>query len=86
LFAFLVLSTLVFVVALTSPARAECPEGMISYWKLDETSGAIYDDYYYVNDGVCAAACPTPTIGKDWRRTSVQWKHHGNRCAGRFLL
>ena len=64
LFAFLVLSTLVFVVALTSPARAECPEGMISCWKLDETSGAIYDDYYYVNDGVCAAACPTPTIGR----------------------
>ena len=64
LFAFLVLSMLVFVVALTSPARAECPEGMISYWKLNETTGDVYLDDYNGNDGLCAGTCPTPATGK----------------------
>jgi hypothetical protein len=42
-----------------------CPADMIAYWRLDETSGAIYDDLYYNgHDGVCAAGqCPTPVAG-----------------------
>ncbi len=40
-----------------------CPADMIAYWKLDETSGTTYDDFYDGHDGTCAGRCPTPTTG-----------------------
>ena len=40
-----------------------CPEDMIAYWKLDETSGTAYGDFYDGHDGACAGDCPTPAIG-----------------------
>ena len=36
-----------------------CPGDMISYWKLDETSGTSFYDCYNGNDGSCTgASCP----------------------------
>jgi hypothetical protein len=40
-----------------------CPVDMIAYWKLDETSGDIYDDFYDGLNGTCADQCPTRTTG-----------------------
>ncbi|UCH84644.1 MAG: laminin G domain-containing protein, partial [Candidatus Latescibacterota bacterium] len=40
-----------------------CPTGLISYWKLDETSGTVYDDYYDGNDGTGSEPAPTPAAG-----------------------
>jgi lysophospholipase L1-like esterase len=39
-----------------------CPAGMVSYWKLDETSGTTYDDYYNGHDGQGSASAPTPDV------------------------
>ena len=43
-----------------------CPADMISYWKLDETSGTTYADYYNGNAATCPGTgqCPTPTTGR----------------------
>jgi len=42
-----------------------CPVGMISYWKLDETSGTTFDDYYDDNNAECPGTkCPTPAAGQ----------------------
>jgi uncharacterized repeat protein (TIGR01451 family) len=40
-----------------------CPAGMSAYWRLDETSGAVYDDFYNGHDGQCAGQCPIPAVG-----------------------
>jgi uncharacterized repeat protein (TIGR01451 family) len=41
-----------------------CPVGMISYWKLDETSGSTFDDYYNGNDASCSTDhCPDFATG-----------------------
>lgn len=40
-----------------------CPDDMISYWKLDETGGTAYDDYYDGNDGDGSVSTPTPAAG-----------------------
>ncbi|UCC63532.1 MAG: putative Ig domain-containing protein, partial [Anaerolineae bacterium] len=41
-----------------------CPDDMLAYWKLDETSGPSYEDFYDAHDGQCVAgACPSPTAG-----------------------
>ena len=40
-----------------------CPGDMLAYWRMDETSGATYDDYYYGHDGECAGRCPAPVSG-----------------------
>ena len=37
----------------------ECPANIISYWKLDETSGTTYTDFFSGNDGTAVNA-PTP--------------------------
>jgi hypothetical protein len=37
---------------------AACPVGMISYWKLDETQGSVFSDYYDAHSAECAGACP----------------------------
>jgi hypothetical protein len=42
-----------------------CPVDMIAYWKLDETGGSEFIDYFGGNNGVCNEAggkCPTPVI------------------------
>jgi len=42
------------IVCLSAWVSAECPEGMVSYWKLDGTSGSVIDsigDYHGINDG-----------------------------------
>jgi len=41
----------------------DCPDHMIAYWKLDETSGTTYDDFYDGHDGQCAGSCPIPVTG-----------------------
>ena len=40
-----------------------CPTDMFAYWKLDETSGSTYDDFYDGHDGGCAGSCPYPATG-----------------------
>jgi hypothetical protein len=41
-----------------------CSPDMISYWKLDETEGAIYEDFVGENNGVCSIHdCPDPRDG-----------------------
>ena len=43
---------------------SECPDDMISYWKLDEISGTTFDDYFDGNDGTCAGlTCPASISG-----------------------
>jgi len=42
--------------------EALCPEGMVHYWKLDETSGAPYVDSYGSADASCTT-CPTAAVG-----------------------
>jgi len=41
----------------------QCPDDMISYWKLDETSGTDYADYFDGNDGQAAVSVPVPVPG-----------------------
>jgi len=45
---------------LSVTARPLCPEGMDTYWKLDEISGNIYADYYGGYDGLALSSPPTP--------------------------
>jgi lysophospholipase L1-like esterase len=33
---------------------------MSSYWKLNETVGVNYTDYYGTSNGICAGSCPSP--------------------------
>jgi len=40
-----------------------CPTDMLAYWKLDETSGTTYYDFYDGHDGECAGDCPDPATG-----------------------
>ncbi|MCC6963990.1 MAG: putative Ig domain-containing protein [candidate division Zixibacteria bacterium] len=42
---------------------ANCPPGMTHYWKLDETAGGPYDDYYGTNDATCTN-CPAGVAGE----------------------
>ena len=39
-----------------------CPEGMVHYWKLDETSGSTYEDSYGDLEASCSS-CPSPVTG-----------------------
>ncbi len=39
-----------------------CPVDMISYWKLDETSGTTYTDFYGGNDGSASPSPPSPSV------------------------
>ncbi len=43
-------------------AQIQCPDGIISNWKLDETSGTTYTDTYGGIDGSCAGDCPVPDL------------------------
>jgi hypothetical protein len=45
---------------------------MISYWKLDETSGSVYDDYVGTNN---ATSTNTPTPAAPLRKSNhICWK------------
>jgi hypothetical protein len=45
-------------------STAACPLDMISYWKLDETTGSTYEDFVGANDGHCTGNnCPFPEDG-----------------------
>lgn len=65
-YALLVMGTLAFVFTTGNAALADkpvtyCPDGMFSYWKLDETICGNYIDSYGGNDGLCEVnMCPTP--------------------------
>jgi len=43
-----------------------CPPDMLSYWRLDETSGTTYADSFDDNPGSCreVGKCPAPASGK----------------------
>jgi len=41
--------------------QAACPVDMFAYWRLDESGGNVYDDYYTGYDAVCDGQCPTAT-------------------------
>ena len=65
-YALLVMGTLAFVLTTGNAALADkpltyCPDGMLSYWNLDETICGNYIDSYGGNDGLCEVnMCPTP--------------------------
>jgi len=40
-----------------------CPPGIASYWKLDETEGSTYLDYYDGLHGTASATAPSPNPG-----------------------
>src|SRR3989339_345648 len=40
-----------------------CPVGIISYWKLDETSGSVYSDYIGTNNAT-STSIPTTVAGR----------------------
>lgn len=40
-----------------------CPSGMISFWKLQETSGPTYNDSYGNHDAVAGTSSPSQTSG-----------------------
>lgn len=51
-----------FVINVTAPLP--CPQGLLSYWKLDETGVvATYDDYIGTNNATTTDA-PTPSTGR----------------------
>jgi len=48
----------------STPTTAACPVDMVSYWKLDETTGSTYVDFVGANDGHCTGNnCPLPADG-----------------------
>jgi hypothetical protein len=47
---------------ITVAAAPVCPTDMTHYWKLDETTGPPYEDFYGSNDATCTD-CPVATMG-----------------------
>jgi PKD repeat protein len=41
----------------------DCIDGTISYWKLDEQQGTVYDDFFGTHDGSCYGQCPSAAVG-----------------------
>ena len=52
-----------FVILVQNNQTGDCPNGIISYWKLDETSGSTYADYVGTNNAT-STNLPTPTSGR----------------------
>ncbi|UCH82621.1 MAG: putative Ig domain-containing protein [Candidatus Latescibacterota bacterium] len=50
-----------FTINVTEPLL--CPDGVVAYWKLDETSGTSYADSYDGNHGQASTSAPTPAAG-----------------------
>jgi uncharacterized repeat protein (TIGR02543 family) len=51
----------IWVSALMGGTLETCPVDMIAYWKLDETEGPPYKDFFGSNDGLCTGLkCPEP--------------------------
>ena len=63
LFVFFLVGTLGVAFLPASPAHATCPDGMTSYWKLDETTPGTYVDTFNGNDGA-GAADPAAVAGQ----------------------
>ena len=40
-----------------------CPSNMISYWKLQEASGPVYDDYYGNHNATAVSSAPSQAAG-----------------------
>ena len=62
-YALLLMGTLAFVLTTGNAALADkpltvCPDGMLSYWNLNETIPGSYFDSYGGNDGLCGEECP----------------------------
>jgi hypothetical protein len=46
-------------------SQSGCPSQMSHYWKLDETGGPPYLDFYGSNDATCTVdSCPSPVTGQ----------------------
>ena len=64
LFTFFILSAFGVGFIITSPAYAQCPSNVVSFWTLDETDSTTpvtYSDYVGTNPGLETATPPTPT-------------------------
>lgn len=48
-----------------------CPDNVISYWKLDETTANFYEDSIGSHDGACAGDCPTNQNGGVVNKTKL---------------
>ncbi len=62
LYTSLIGSVLGVVLLVTSPAYAQCPDGITSLWALDEDNGDVYSDSVGLNDG-SGALSPTAVAG-----------------------
>jgi hypothetical protein len=50
---------------IVTPEAVDCPNQMLGYWKLDESTGPTYADYFGGNSATCEGLpCPTATDGK----------------------
>ena len=56
-----IVAGLTFLVA--DAGLAVCPDGIVGYWKLDESGGSTYADFVGGNDGT-GAADPVATPGR----------------------
>ena len=63
LFKALIVSLLGVVLLVTSPAYAQCPDGITSLWALDEDGGNSFEDSVSGING-SGALTPTPVVGK----------------------
>ena len=61
LIAFFILFAFGSVLVLISPALAQCPSNIVSFWTLDETVSGTYTDSIGSNDGLAGPHPPTPT-------------------------
>jgi len=52
-----------FTITVQESQSGNCPPGIISYWKLDETSGSVYSDYIGANSAT-STDIPTPVAGR----------------------
>ena len=57
-----ILSALILLLLPSASARAATPEGTISYWNLNESTGPVYKDLVGVNDGA-GNSSPTAAVG-----------------------
>jgi VCBS repeat-containing protein len=51
---------LIFGFTLTPATAGICPQGLVGYWKLDDTGSPFSDASANDNNGTCHTACPTP--------------------------
>jgi hypothetical protein len=67
------------------PSADDCPRQMQAYWRLDESSGPIYEDSVGAYDATCEGRpCPTSAV-EDPQAPSINGAQHFSTAAGTRL-